>query len=154
MTGAGDVGSPVGGLGDRFKRRPRSHPEAAAVAERARRDAANLTTEFQRLQRWASTIANRGRETFLDPGDETNYLAAQAVVINLAEALERRTPDAVIQAALPEGAGVVRGMRNRLAHDYLFVDKGLVWDAISRDVPHLLDRLLADGVVIPEHFVR
>lgn len=154
MTGPDDDGGPAPARGGRFTRRPRSQPDAAGVAERARRDAENLTAEFRRLERWAATIAGRGHEAFLDPTDETNYLAAQAVVINLAEALERRTPDAVLGAAIPEGVGTVRGMRNRLAHDYLFVDKGVVWDAISRDVPELLDRLLAEGVIAPERFMR
>lgn len=90
----------------------------------------------------------------MDPDDETLYLAAQAVIINLAEALERRTPASVLDAALPEGFRSVRGMRNRLAHDYLFVDKGLVWDAVARDLPALLDQLLADGVITAERFLR
>ena len=151
MTG---IDGPDGARGDRFTRRPRSRPDPATTAERAERDAENLTAEFRRLRRWAATIAGRGRETFLDPADETYYLAAQAVVVNLAEALERRTPDAVLRAAIPDGADAVRGMRNRLAHDYLFVDKAIVWDAVSRDVPHLLDRLLADGVIVPGCFAR
>lgn len=90
----------------------------------------------------------------MDADDETLYLAAQAVIINLAEALERRTPPALLDSALPEGSGSIRGMRNRAAHDYLFVDKGIMWDAIARDVPALLERLLADGVITAERFLR
>ncbi len=90
----------------------------------------------------------------MDTEDETLCLAAQAVIINLAEALERRTPTPILDSALPEGSGSIRGMRNRLAHDYLFVDKGIVWDAVVRDVPALLDRLLAEGVITPERFLR
>ena len=90
----------------------------------------------------------------MDPDDETLYLAAQAVIIYLAEALERRTPASVLDVALPEGAGSVRGMRNRLAHDYLFVDKAMLWDAVARDAPALLDRLLADDVISAERFLR
>ncbi len=39
------------------------------------------------------------REAFLDPTDETNYLAAQAVVINLAETLERLLAEGVVVPA-------------------------------------------------------
>jgi len=138
----------------RFTRRPRSTPGTTGRSERARRDADNLRAEFTRLRRWAQTIAARGREAFMDPDDETLYLAAQAVIINLAEALERRTPASVLDDALPEGAGSVRGMRNRLAHDYLFVDKVILWDAVARDAPALLDRVLADEVITAERFLR
>ena len=88
----------------------------------------------------------------MDAEDETLYLAAHAVIINLAEALERRTPHPILDSVLPGDQGSIRGMRNRLAHDYLFVDKGIVWDAIVRDVPALLDRLLAEDVITPERF--
>lgn len=152
MTGPVAPGGPEDA--GRFIRRPRVSSGAADQAERARRDADNLRAEFTRLRRWAHTISARGREAFVDPDDETLYLAAQAVIINLAEALERRTPASVLDAALPEGFRSVRGMRNRLAHDYLFVDKGLVWDAVARDLPALLDQLLADGVITAERFLR
>ena len=33
------------------------------------------------------------------------------------------------------------GMRNILAHGYFHVDLDIVWVAITRDVPHLRDRL-------------
>jgi uncharacterized protein with HEPN domain len=45
-------------------------------------------------------------------------------------------------------------MRNRLAHDYLYVDKEVVWIRTSRDLPELLERLLVGGVLTPERFMR
>lgn len=129
-------------------------PDPAAVVDRARRAAENLSAELERQRRWAANITTRGREAFDDPADETLYLAAQAVIINLAEALERRTPPQVLAVAAIDDVPALRGMRNRLAHDYLVVDKAIVWEAISRDVPALLDRLLADGVLVPERFMR
>lgn len=41
----------------------------------------------------------------------------------------------------------IRGMRNRLAHDYLGVDMDVVWRAVSVELPELsltLERVLAE----------
>ena len=49
---------------------------------------------------------------------------------------------------------MIRGMRNRLAHDYRVTDKRIVWRALIQDVPRVLERLLADDVIVVERFRR
>ena len=36
-----------------------------------------------------------------------------------------------------------QGMRHRLAHGYFRIDFDLVWRAVQRDIPELLEKLLA-----------
>ena len=33
----------------------------------------------------------------------------------------------------------IRGLRNRIAHDYEGIDWNIVWEAVEKDVPELLD---------------
>lgn len=96
MTGTDDDGGPAPARGDRFTWRPRA-PDAAGVAERARRDAENLTAEFRHLERGRRRSPVVVTAHFLDPTHETNYLAAQAVVIN-PQLLERLLAEGVIVA--------------------------------------------------------
>lgn len=42
------------------------------------------------------------------------------------------------------GFRALRGMRNRLAHNYLDVDEDVLWDAIAVDLPEVQGRLVHD----------
>lgn len=67
-----------------------------------------------------------------------------------------RVVERVFQAAsdLPEhlqeryfggdGFRALRGMRNRLAHNYLDIDDDILWESVSADLPAVADRLAAD----------
>jgi uncharacterized protein with HEPN domain len=37
-------------------------------------------------------------------------------------------------------------MRNRVTHEYKEVDVGIVWNAIKKDVPELLNKLNSSGI--------
>ncbi|MFC4244982.1 DUF86 domain-containing protein [Gryllotalpicola reticulitermitis] len=68
-----------------------------------------------------------------------------------------RVVERVFQAAtdLPEwmltkyfggdGFRALRGMRNRLAHNYLGVDEEILWESVSHDLPGVQSRLAADA---------
>ncbi len=84
--------------------------------------------------------------------DEASYRQDWRIQYAAERVLER-----VFQAAqnLPEtrrhlyfsdgGFQALRGMRNRLAHNYLAVDDNILWEAISVDIPQVYDRLQADA---------
>jgi uncharacterized protein with HEPN domain len=42
------------------------------------------------------------------------------------------------------GIRALRGMRNRLAHNYLDIDEDILWDSLSQELPEVHRRLLAD----------
>ena len=72
----------------------------------------------------------------------------QAVVLNLMvigetanRVLEEDAAFAARHAGLPWAA--MRGMRNRIAHGYFDIDMGIVWDTVQRDLPELIDQILA-----------
>lgn len=84
--------------------------------------------------------------------DEASYRQDWRIQYAAERILER-----VFQAAqaLPEtrreryfgGAGfqALRGMRNRLAHNYLAVDDDILWESLSIDLPMVHERLQADA---------
>ncbi|MFB2598138.1 DUF86 domain-containing protein [Herbiconiux sp. P17] len=43
-----------------------------------------------------------------------------------------------------DGARFLRGMRNRLAHNYLHVDDDILWNTITIDLPLVRDRMMDD----------
>ncbi len=108
----------------------------------------------------------------MSPEDAEAILALQAevdVALQLAdeEASSRqdwriryaaeRVLESVFQAAqaMPEarreryfggdGFQALRGMRNRLAHNYLAVDGDILWESLSVDLPRVHDRLQKDA---------
>lgn len=84
--------------------------------------------------------------------DEASYRQDWRIQYAAERVLER-----VFQAAqnLPEtrrnvyfgddGFQALRGMRNRLAHNYLAVDDDILWEALSVDIPKVHERLDADA---------
>lgn len=88
-------------------------------------------------------VISQGRELFLSnsPEAELLYLASCQVIIRLHAMLEDLPADALAQCAdLP--LAEVRGMRNRMAHGYLDIDKSMLWETMSREVIPLIDNIL------------
>lgn len=99
-----------------------------------------LQDEFRRALVNVERILARGRDVFFAE-DETNYLAACHLIINVADIVSRM-PDAVKARHPGMPWAAIRGTRNILAHNYTAADREIVWEAISRELPSLLRRML------------
>ena len=131
---------------ERFQRIPRVKRHGERLAH-AVRDHKNLIDELSRIRSRLTIVTDRGRERFFDEEDETNFLAAQAIIINFDDAASGRIPDSV-KARFPRVPwGGISGMRNLLAHDHRAAQKHLVWKVATNELPRLLDDLLAEGVI-------
>lgn len=96
--------------------------------------------DLRRFRRTAERIAARGRDAFFDPDDDILRLAARMVVINVAAAAERLSKQFRSQfEEIPWQS--VRATRNYVAHAYDQVNDRVIWSAICRDIPELVDRL-------------
>jgi uncharacterized protein with HEPN domain len=80
-----------------------------------------------------------GYEFFL-----TSPIHQDAVMRNLqimAESTQRLSDE--LKATYPRVPWqAIAGFRNVLVHDYLGIDLDIVWDVVSRDVPHLKQAIL------------
>ena len=50
-----------------------------------------------------------------------------------------RIPDNVVNAHPEIAWNLIRGMRNRLVHDYFSIDAEIVWDTVQNDLPPLIE---------------
>ena len=80
-----------------------------------------------------------GKDVLVRPSNELEEMASAGIVYSLQRILEETV-------ALSDGTKVcfptyawneIRGMRNRLVHDYTGTDFDFVWDAIETEVPKL-----------------
>ncbi len=101
-----------------------------------------LERELDALLASAARIARRGRDRFFDTADDTQRLAAEAIVVRLADLVSRLPAE--FTAGFPQIPWVrITGMRNRLAHDYRRTDARLVWTVIAAELPRI--RAALDG---------
>ena len=77
-------------------------------------------------------------EQFRDDLKTVKAVALNLVVIGEAAA---RIPDDVVGSHPEIAWSLMRGMRNRLVHDYFSIDAEIVWDTIRNDLPPLLEPL-------------
>jgi uncharacterized protein with HEPN domain len=90
----------------------------------------------------ADDIVRRGRAAFMaeEPDGRLLRYAARTVVVNVSTAADRLSDD--LRAAHPEiDWRAIRGIRNRVAHDYAGVNDEIVWVALERNIPDLAYRL-------------
>ena len=87
-------------------------------------------------------LAARGREAY--DADIAIARACQYNVIRLAADLER-LGESWLDAHPDVPWRLIRGMRNRIAHDYWTVDDDVVWEAVARYAPELR-RVLASEI--------
>jgi uncharacterized protein with HEPN domain len=81
-------------------------------------------------------------DLFRDDPRTLKAVALNFVVIGEAAA---RVPDAIADGHPEVAWSLMRGMRNRLVHDYFSIDAEIVWDTLQNDLPPLvvpLKRLL------------
>ena len=82
----------------------------------------------------AARIASRGRVAFDDPVDDTSRLAAEAILIRLAE-MSARLPE-TLRSAHPEAPwDALRAVRNRISHDDRSVDSTIIWAVLVNRLP-------------------
>ncbi len=86
-------------------------------------------------------LAARGRAAY--DSDIAVMRACQYNVIRIAADLER-LGDPWLQAHLAVPWRLIRGMRNRIAHNYWTVDNDIVWAVVEQHAPQLLQVLAAE----------
>jgi uncharacterized protein with HEPN domain len=77
-------------------------------------------------------------EQFRDDPKTLKAVALDFVVIGEAAA---HVPDDVADSHPEVAWNLMRGMRNRLVHDYFSLDAEIVWDTLRNDLPPLLEPL-------------
>ena len=102
---------------------------------------ARALADLGRFRTTALRICARSREAFFDPDDDILRLAARSVLINVAAAVERLSGEFRAQFSdLPWP--VIRSTRNYVAHACDQVNDRVIWTAMCRDIPELVDRLV------------
>jgi uncharacterized protein with HEPN domain len=79
--------------------------------------------------------------------NDVKTLKAVALDIVIIGEAAGRVPEDVATAHPEIAWNLMRGMRNRLVHDYFGIDADIVWDTIQDDLPSVvepLERLLQD----------
>jgi uncharacterized protein with HEPN domain len=77
-------------------------------------------------------------EQFRDDQKTMKAVALDFVVIGEAAG---HVPDDIAQAHSEIAWSLMRGMRNRLVHDYFGMDPEILWDTIQNDLPPLIEPL-------------
>ena len=88
-------------------------------------------------------VISQGRELFLSDSSnaELLYLASCQIIIRLQAMLEDLPAETLAQCAdLP--LAEVRGMRNRMAHGYLDIDKPMLWETMSHEIIPLIENIV------------
>lgn len=83
-------------------------------------------------------LVDRGKAAF--DTDEALFDACQLGIVRLNTDLERLGSDWLAQHPLIPREHV-RGLRNRISHDYHSVDSDILWLVVSESVPKLHDQL-------------
>jgi uncharacterized protein with HEPN domain len=104
------------------------------------RDREHLHDMLEWAGRAQRFVLDLSREEFrLDQRTQSAVLHALLIVGEAASRIDDSTRDALPLIAWHE----IRGMRNRIAHDYLSVDLDQVWRTVSIDLPALTTALEA-----------
>lgn len=88
-------------------------------------------------------VISQGRELFLSDSSEAEllYLASCQIIIRLQAMLEDLPAETVARCTdLP--LAEVRGMRNRMAHGYLDIDKSMLWETMSHEIIPLIENVV------------
>lgn len=82
----------------------------------------------------AEVVTSRTREAY--DADITLRLAGEAIVIRVGEAVSR-LPETFkeMHPGIPWRS--IKGARNLTSHDYHRIDSGVIWQALSRDLPEI-----------------
>lgn len=101
---------------------------------------AELILHMEELIADSSDIVDAGLNHFLSREGTLSRHAADAIVIKFHDLADRMPP--AVQDRHPEVPWAdLRGMRNRLGHNYRQTDYRIVWVALTRDLPEITARL-------------
>jgi len=116
----------------------RGRPSGPGLTEEQR--ITGLLADMARLFDSASRIAARGLVAFTDPADDTQRLAAGAIMIRLSE-IAARLPES-FRSTHPEAPwNALRAVRNRASHDYRSIDAAIVWEVLDNRLPEFRQTL-------------
>ena len=117
-----------------------THPDRARPADPKMSVTAELVEHMKALVADSATIVDKGLDVFLSDEGRLERHAADAIVIKFHE-LAGRMP-AVVQDRHPNVSWAdLRGMRNRLGHNYRQADYRIVWITLTRDLPAIASAL-------------
>ncbi|MDM4764320.1 DUF86 domain-containing protein [Galbitalea sp. SE-J8] len=121
----------------RFRARPSADPASAPPKWDVERD---IVAELVDLARDASEIVALGRDAFLGDGGRLLRHAADGIVMNVQELCDR-LPETYRETHPEVPWNDIRGMRNRLGHNYRATDHRLVWRVLDVSIPDLIASL-------------
>lgn len=104
-------------------------------------DEENIRHELSQILRRAQAVESRSRNAFADGTD--TYDAASMLIIRMAALIER--PEFAHWAAFLtiDEINAIRTLRNIVAHaGYAAMNDDIVWNAVTVEVPQVVDRLL------------
>ena len=94
-------------------------------------------------------------EDFFEIDDQKNYNAVLTLLMFSGETVAKLSSDLIANEENPWNE--VRGLRNRIAHDYSGLDYAIIFDIVKNHVPDLLARIylltksrLSDGILSME----
>lgn len=94
-------------------------------------------------------------EGFFEIDDQKNYNAVLTLLMFTGETVAKMSSDIIANEKIPWDE--VRGLRNRIAHDYSGLDYAIIFDTVKNHVPGLLARIylltksrLSDGILSME----
>jgi uncharacterized protein with HEPN domain len=112
--------------------RTRREPQGKRLSDEER--TTDLLADMAALFDSAARITIRGRAAFDDPVDDTARLAAEAILIRLAE-MSTRLPEAFRSHHSEAPWDALRAVRNRISHDYRSVDGAIIWEVLAKGLP-------------------
>lgn len=106
------------------------------------RDDTWVARECIRLINESQRIVARGRGTFFDPDNPVEFGAARMAVIDLNTASEKFSNEFKdAHPSLPWRA--LARTRSKFAHHYEAINRDLVWNMITKEMPHMVATLQA-----------
>lgn len=96
--------------------------------------------DIVRAARDAAALVKRGRRRF--EGDAILQRAAKNIVTEIGEAA-KAVPDEILERIEGVPWKAVKGMRDKVLHDYPAVDLDILWETMRVGVPALAERIEA-----------
>jgi hypothetical protein len=139
-SGVGDDGTRrseiEGGVDGRPPARFRSRQPSPDPPSPKEPETEQIVADLVALAVDARDIVAIGRTRFLDPDGALYRHAADGLIVKVHE-LCGRLPDAFRTERPDVPWAAIRGMRNRIGHNYRLTDYEVVWVALERDLPAL-----------------
>ena len=110
------------------------NPDDARPAQLKVSVTAELVMHMQELVDDSAAIVEAGADVFLSDGGRLARHAADAIIIKFHELADRMPME--VQERHPDVSWAdLRGMRNRLGHNYRQTDYRIVWTTLTKDLP-------------------